>query len=589
MKAPRGADKQPHTGLRQRAEQRLEASPHASQPADPQDLRRLVHELQVHRLELEMQNEQLRETQRELELSRERYVDLYDFAPAAYVTIDAVGVVVEANLTGARLLGIERSHLLRKPLSTYVIGKDHGVFFEHVRNCIERGEHGACEVTLRRQDGTELPVQLQSVPFRHAEQGTLCRTVVTSLEALHGAIKALELAREVAETANRAKSQFLSNTSHELRTPMNAILGMTDLALEENLPLAAREYLVIVKESADRLMLLLNDILDLARIEAGPLGLVPVVFGLRALMDDTLNLLRPRAEQKGIRLWIEIEDETPDLLVGDASRIRQIVMNLVSNATKFSERGTIEVRIRVATEWADGLELRIDVADSGVGIPADQLDNVFAPFVQLNRATNREQGGTGLGLAISKSLVSMMGGRIWVDSEPGRGSTFHVTLKLARADESSAASSGRASQRPGSSGGDKPVLAPAARRLHVLVVDDDRVNQKLVGSILTRRGHEVETASCGLDALKLMERKQFHVVVMDVQMPGMTGHEAAVAIRKMGDPASRSVPMIALTANAMAGAKEDCLASGMNDYLSKPIDRTRLIELVERLGSQSGD
>jgi signal transduction histidine kinase/CheY-like chemotaxis protein len=382
--------------------------------------------------------------------------------------------------------------------------------------------------------------------------------------------------KEAAEAASRAKSEFLANMSHEIRTPMNGICGMTALALGTTLDLEQREYLETVGDSARSLLRIIDDILDLARIEAGKLRLETAPFEIRRAIRQVMTTLEVIARGKGVGLNFIIAAEVPEYLLGDAGRLRQVLLNLGGNAVKFTDRG--EVSISVAVDHCDqaAIELRFTVRDSGIGIPEEKIEAIFAPFEQVDHSTTRKSGGTGLGLSISRRLVELMGGTIHAESARGQGSTFWFTARFGL------------TERPnGTIGPASPANQPSVpvRSLRVLVAEDNRVNQRLVERVLARQGHSVVLVEDGQLAVEAARSTPFDLILMDVEMPGMDGLAATRAIRQSASfPA---VPIIALTARAMRQDEVECRSAGMDGYLAKPIDINDLIRLAAQIAGQT--
>lgn len=383
-------------------------------------------------------------------------------------------------------------------------------------------------------------------------------------------------AKDIAETANKTKSSFLAKVSHELRTPMNGILGITSVMLSADIDEKNRKYLSMVKVSADNLMRIINDILDISKIEAGKLSLSPTVFKLHELIEHTLDLFRINIKNKGLDLFIDIANNIPENLFGDPIRLQQIIVNLMGNSMKFTDQGHISLSVKKHTEHSGNIELLFSIVDTGIGIAPEKIGDLFQSFSQLEGHFTRKYGGTGLGLAISKELVELMGGKIWVESSPKQGSNFSFTVRM-KVDTSGST--------------DEPEEEPLSLKelanqydiphLNILVAEDSLINQEVLKQVLIVKNFDVVMVSNGLEALEVSDSTDFDLIFMDVQMPEMDGIEATKKIRQReNDRSLERIPIIGLTAHEHEANIQECLDSGMDSCISKPFDWHTVFDML---------
>jgi len=522
----------------------------------------------------ELQEAQQR-IQRELEdrtAAQEAFQTIFQSGPFGIALIDKQGSYIDVNRSYEQLLGLEKQDLIGRNIGTLSV-QDRRIFEECRDELRSQGRIEAKEINLllKREEPRTVLIWVRRVEIQDCRHDLLFILDITERRRME---EELRRARTAAEEAARAKTEFVTNVSHEIRTPMNGIIGFTQLALNAEPTPEQREYLNTVETSAQALLGIINNILDFSKIESGRLELERLSFSLRECLEAARMTVSPEAIRKGLELTIETAPEVPDALAGDPGKLRQVVLNLLGNGLKFTEHGSVTLRVSMEEAAGRRAILHFTVEDTGIGIPPEKQARVFEPFRQVDGSVTRKYGGTGLGLAISAKLVEIMGGRIWLESEPGRGTKFHFTCRfdLAQAEVTAPR---------------KAAAVPAGHTLlSILVTDDNPTNRTLASLLLKKYGHTVVTAANGVEAVERVAEHRFDLVLMDLQMPEMDGFQALAEIRKLEGRLGRHIPVVAMTAHAVEGEREHCLEAGMDDYLSKPYGATDLLNLVSRVGDQ---
>ncbi len=500
---------------------------------------------------------------------------LFEESPVGFALCDMEGVLVEVNQSFLDIVNYTEEEA--KKLTYWELTPEEYApqEEEQLKNLRETGSYGPYEKEYISKDGARVSVLLSGILLSEGDGKDYIWSVVEDITKRKEHEETMRRARNEALAASRAKGDFLANMSHEIRTPMNGVLGMTDLLLETKLSEEQRDLAHTVHQSAESLLTIINDILDFSKIEAGKIELSPIDFSLPQYFHEIEKLHQIRMENKQLSFLVEADSDVPKNLIGDTGRLQQILVNLIGNAMKFTPAGgEVVLRAQVEKQEADRVQLLFHVSDTGLGIPYEKQAKIFEAFSQADSSVTREYGGTGLGLSISSQLVHLMGGDIGLQSEPGKGSTFYFTAWFGLSKQLK-------EQEPKGEAQSQDVVVHEHENIHVLVAEDNAVNQKLVKRILEKVGYEVTLAENGKEAVDIFSKNSFDIILMDMQMPLMSGEEATQCIREMenGD----KVPIVALTAHAMSGDREKYLAAGLDGYVSKPINKKELFSLISSL------
>ncbi|HVU03500.1 MAG TPA: PAS domain S-box protein [Polyangiaceae bacterium] len=511
-------------------------------------------------------------TELALRASERRFRLLAVQAPIGIFEADADGRIVFVNERFSAVTGVSAPRAAGRPWTDGVHPEDLPALVAAWTDAALSGREFAHEFRFVRHDGRVVwaYATARAVKGESGESQNYLGTLVDVTDR-RAAADALLQAKEAAEAAARTKAEFVARMSHEVRTPLNSILGMTRLALDTSLTAEQRSYLDVVQASGAALLRLVEDVLDFSKVGSGKLRLEPVDFDLHECVEKVVWGLSHRAAEKGLTLEAEFSPGCPRFAVGDAARLQQVLVNLVANAVKFTEQGGVSVAVGVIAETVQGALVEFAVTDTGIGIAPGHVLAIFEPFTQADEGVSRKYGGTGLGLAISAELATLMGGRLFVESAAGSGSTFRFTVPL-----------GWSAGVPAPS--TCPSSAPPPARARLLVVEDNETNRRLMAAMLGRDGHDVLIAGTGAEALALLEAESVDLVFMDVQMPGMSGFEVTRRLRAREAETGGHLPVVAVTAQAMPEDRERCLAAGMDAYLSKPVARRELQHVIATLG-----
>lgn len=564
-----------HTALRQRAEARLkETQVNLKKLLSEADMLKVIHELQVHQIELQIQNEELLQAKEWAETAEKKYSELYESAPCGYLTLSSEGDILELNFGAAQLLHKERSLLINSRLAFFFSDATRAVFQKFLDKLGGHRAKESCEVKIETEGWISAFVKIDGIRALNDQTLLLSMVDITKSKQVEDSLRQLEIDK----VALKFKQTFLANLSHELRTPLTGLLGMIDILEHTALSIEQKDYIQTLRLSGENLRIIINQVLDFAKIEAGKVKLTPVTFKFNSLLYETLSLFK--GSVKGdVKFSIQADPKIPEFIFADKSRIQQVLNNLVANAVKFTREGSVILSSELLNPNASSKQvlIKIGVTDTGIGIPDKMQKKLFTPFSQIDDSDTREYEGTGLGLAICKELTTLLGGQIGLVSTYHKGSTFWFIIPVKHAENP------QNLIEPTNSSEDSLLSVHAEqskRKLRILFADDKMINQKVISLLLSSMGHTVTLASNGKEAVNLFQPGLFDLILMDIQMPIMDGVTATQKIKqKFKDPP----PIVGLTASAMQGDRDKFMALGMDEYLTKPFGKEEFNVMVAQM------
>jgi signal transduction histidine kinase/ActR/RegA family two-component response regulator len=562
---------------REKAEKSLKAkASRSNSDVNEVEVVKLIHKLEVHKIELEMQNEELLSAIEQTVTATEKCIELYDFLPSAYFNLSKEGNVIAVNSYGSRLLGKDRFKLINSRLGFFISDETKLVFNLFLEKVFKDGLKESCEVVLMSKDAKPSYVILTGIISTDNEQ---CHIIMMDITDRKSVEMELIKAKEEAMAASKAKTNFLANMSHEIRTPLNGIVGFTDLLMTSSLDEDQLEYMSIINESANTLIHIVNEVLDFSKIEAGKLELEISETNIFELSNQVIGLFKYQTMNKKIDLRLNIDANVPEFVQADVTRLKQILANLISNAVKFTHSGAITLDVsEIPTSNIYSSAIKFSVKDTGIGIEEVNSEKIFKSFMQCDSSICRQFGGTGLGLTISNQLLDLMSSTLNLESKIGEGSNFFFTVQFKKSNQKETSTSDTAGRK----NDDKRTPLAALSYHKILVVEDNRINMFLAKTLLKRiiPSSDIIEATDGNDAVEKYIMEQPDVVLMDVQMPNKNGYDATYEIRK--SKGAENIPIIAMTAGILMDEKEKCFESGMDDYLPKPIIIADLMRILHK-------